>query len=130
MGILQDLTKGAGEVDKFVETSEERQKTLTERQKIDMESDNWLSKSIRPITVLVLLFLEILIVILSAFGHKIPDEILIQHGTLLASSIGFYFYSKKSERVATRNADANAKIVKMQLEHDFKKEKIRLRKNG
>jgi len=79
---------------------------------------------------LVLLFLEILIVILSAFGHKIPDEILIQHGTLLASSIGFYFYSKKSERVATRNADANAKIVKMQLEHDFKKEKIRLRKNG
>lgn len=126
--LIGDILKGAETADKFIETSEEAQATATERLKIDMTSDNWLSKSIRPITLIVLMALQILIVFFSAFNHSIDPALLAQHGTLLLAAFSFYFHSKKVERVADKNALANLKIEEMKLKHAQKMERKESRK--
>lgn len=125
--LVNTIFKGADKVDEFTESAEERQATLSERHKTDMASDNWLSKSIRPITLIVLLGLQMIMVILSAFGRHVDPAIVSQHGVLLLGAFSFYFHSKKVERVAEKNAAANIKIEEMRLKHSQKIERKEIR---
>lgn len=117
---MKDLTKtiiSAGNIaDDSFESAEERQQALSMRHKADMGSDNWLSKSIRPITLIVLLALEALLILLDAFGREISIELQLQIGALLMSAFGFYFNSKKAERIAEKNAKANIEIEKQKIQ--------------
>ena len=111
-----DLIKGIGTAantaDKFVYTEGERQQALSSRHERDMNSDNWLSKSIRPMTLIILLSLQVIMVVLSAFGYHVDQTIVLQNGGLLMAAFGFYFNSRKAEKVAAQNAKANLEIQK------------------
>ena len=105
-----ELIKGVGGVIDNLHTSEEEklaaetkikdlvmgyeaemQKQITERWKMDMNSDSWLSKNIRP---LVLVFLVISYVIGWYLGYSL-DNIT----SLLTIVIGGYFGSRGVEKV-------------------------------
>jgi len=111
--VVKSIQAMSNEADKFHQSSDERDAVLNERHETDMKSDNWLSKSIRPMTLIVLLLIQVCIVVLSAFGKHVDETIVIQHGVLLSGAFGFYFNSKKAERIAQKNAEANIKIEKI-----------------
>ena len=121
---MKDLTKAlqtaADGLDNVHTSAEEREAELSGRHAVDMASDNWLSKSVRPITVLYLLFLLTVIVVLESTGAVIPTDTKVLVGTLNVTGMGFYFRSKQQERIAEKNVKANAQLEVM-------KEKARIR---
>lgn len=127
---VTNLVSGVGKaIDDNTESGEERQAQLTRRLEIDMVSDNWLSKSIRPLTLLILLLFELIIVVAGAMGNTIDAAITIQVGTLLGAAIGFYFDSKKRERIAEKNAKANMELERINRKAEAEKTKAQIKEN-
>ena len=72
---------------------------LTKRQEADMASDSWLSKNIRPLTLIFILFAYFLFAMMSAFGQDANQkyvELLGQWGMLIMS---FYFGGRTLEKI-------------------------------
>jgi|TARA_R110002167_G_C12258269_1_gene612731 hypothetical protein len=127
MPSIKDLTKLADSSGKIIDnvhySSQEKDTSINTRHNVDMISDSWLSKNIRPLTLLFLLLCQAVLIIGWMYGIK-PDNILTgQIGTLLFGAFSFYFNSKKGERIAEKNAKANIEIVKMEMEMNKKKER-------
>ena len=111
-----DLVSKVGKgIDDNVESGEERQQQLSDRHRVDMASDNKLSKAIRPMTLIFLAVMEAVIVISAVNGVSIDIAITSQVGLLLGSAVGFYFDSKRRERIADKNASANMELKKMEM---------------
>jgi hypothetical protein len=75
------------------------QNNLTERLKADMASDSWLSKNIRPMTLLAILVGYFTFAMMSAFGKDANQayvELLGQWGMLIMS---FYFGGRTLEKI-------------------------------
>ena len=104
-------------------SDKERQKFLSARHSADMQSDNWLSKSIRPLSLLILLFLETLIVVLSALGYSVDTAITTQLGALLMGAFGFYVNSRRLEKVATIKASSEEKKSRMETKAMIKEKR-------
>lgn len=85
------------------------QSELTKRLQADMTSDSWLSKNIRPMTLIAILGAYFIFAGLSAAGIQVNEryvELLGQWGMLIMS---FYFGSRGLEKIAeiwskTKNA--------------------------
>ena len=78
------------------------QNNLTQRLQADMGSDSWLSKNIRPATLIFLLFAYSGFAIASIFGHETRGsyvELLGQWGMLVMS---FYFGGRTMEKIADK----------------------------
>ena len=78
----------------------QEQLELTKRHQSDMQSDSWLSKNIRPMTLLIILFGYFTFAMMSAFDidtHKQYVELLGQWGIIIMS---FYFGGRTVEKVA------------------------------
>jgi hypothetical protein len=78
------------------------QNNLTERLKADMGSDSWLSKNIRPATLIFLLLAYSGFAVASIFGHETRGayvELLGQWGMLVMS---FYFGGRTMEKIADK----------------------------
>lgn len=145
MSILEaDLNEGLKDVTKLIdetfESSEERQTILTDRQRIDMTSRFLLPQIIRPIIALSLLIMQILVMVAIFMGVEVPTDIIIEVGSLNAVAIGFYFNSRKAEKVNAKRVEAAIKIQsekakveiirsKQELK-ELKKEKRRERRKG
>ena len=72
---------------------------LTKRQEADMNSDSWLSKNIRPMTLLFILGGYFIFAMMSAFDldtNKAYVELLGQWGMLIMS---FYFGGRTLEKI-------------------------------
>lgn len=72
---------------------------LTKRQEADMMSDSWLSKNIRPMTLIAILTGYFMFALMSAFGmnaHQAYVELLGQWGMLIMS---FYFGGRTLEKI-------------------------------
>jgi uncharacterized membrane protein (DUF106 family) len=72
---------------------------LTKRMQADMASDSWLSKNIRPMTLIYILTAYLALAILDALGLEISDNfisLLGQWGMLVMS---FYFGGRTLEKV-------------------------------
>lgn len=99
-----ELTKLAqdGELAKMANDSklyEVEQNNLTERMQADMASDSWLSKNIRPMTLIYILVSYLVLAILDASALDIADsfvELLGQWGMLVMS---FYFGGRTLEKI-------------------------------
>ncbi len=99
-----ELTKLAqdGELAKMANDSkmyEVEQTNLTERMQADMASDSWLSKNIRPLTLIYILVAYLILAILDAALIDIADsfvELLGQWGMLVMS---FYFGGRTLEKI-------------------------------
>ena len=80
------------------------QQELTKRQQADMLSDSWLSKNIRPMTLIAILAGYFVFAMMSAFGmdaNKAYVELLGQWGMLIMS---FYFGGRTLEKIMDMKA--------------------------
>jgi hypothetical protein len=78
------------------------QNNLTDRMKADMSSDSWLSKNIRPMVLIFLLFAYSGFALASIFGYETRGayvELLGQWGMLVMS---FYFGGRTMEKLADK----------------------------
>ena len=95
-----ELAKMANETKLF----ETEQNNLTERLKADMGSDSWLSKNIRPMTLIFILAGYFTFAMMSAFGKDTNQnyvELLGQWGMLIMS---FYFGGRTLEKIMDMKA--------------------------
>ena len=84
---------------KKIEADIVEQQELTKRQQADMLSDSWLSKNIRPMTLIAILLGYFIFAMMSAFGmnaHQAYVELLGQWGMLIMS---FYFGGRTLEKI-------------------------------
>jgi len=75
------------------------QQELTKRQQADMASDSWLSKNIRPMTLIFILAAYFVFAMMSAFDNNANEkyvELLGQWGMLIMS---FYFGGRTLEKI-------------------------------
>jgi cation transport ATPase len=72
----------------------QEQKELTNRMKLDMTSDSWLSKNVRPLTLVYLMMLFTL-----AFFRDVPEQTLQLLQSLLMTVFVFYFGSRTLEKI-------------------------------
>jgi hypothetical protein len=103
-----DLAKMANDT-KLYETE---QNNLTDRLKADMGSDSWLSKNIRPMTLLLILGGYFTFAMMSAFDYdtnKSYVELLGQWGMLVMS---FYFGGRTLEKIMDMKSDKKEKDQK------------------
>jgi len=82
---------------------------LTKRMQADMSSDSWLSKNIRPMTLIYILTAYLALALFDAFGLDISDSfvsLLGQWGMLVMS---FYFGGRTLEKVMDMKAKKDDK---------------------
>jgi hypothetical protein len=87
-----------GELAKIAADTAEQQE-LTKRQQADMASDSWLSKNIRPGTLVFILFVYSAFAMMSAWDIEVNNnyvELLGQWGMLIMS---FYFGGRTLEKI-------------------------------
>ena len=80
---------------------------LTKRLEADMKSDSWLSKNIRPLTMVYILSAYLVLALLDAVGLDISDNfvsLLGQWGMLVMS---FYFGGRTLEKVMNMKGNNN-----------------------
>ena len=79
----------------------EMQKQVTERWKVDMQSDSWISKNIRPLVLIFLVVSTVLLIFIDAgiiqFEVKASWVDLLQ--LVLITVIGAYFGGRSIEKV-------------------------------
>ena len=80
------------------------QDNLTKRAEADMKSDSWLSKNIRPMTLIYILTAYLALAVMDAMGLDISDNfvsLLGQWGMLVMS---FYFGGRTLEKIMDMKA--------------------------
>jgi hypothetical protein len=95
-----ELARMANETDLY----KTEQNNLTDRLKADMGSDSWLSKNIRPMTLIFILLAYFIFAMMSAYGMSANEkyvELLGQWGMLIMS---FYFGGRTLEKIMDMKA--------------------------
>lgn len=85
------------------------QQELTKRLEADMSSDSWLSKNIRPMTLIFILGAYFVFAMMSAFGSNANEkyvELLGQWGMLIMS---FYFGGRTLEKIMDMKSKKDGK---------------------
>ena len=79
----------------------EMQKQVTERWKVDMASDSWLSKNIRPLVLVFLVVATVLLIFIDAgaINFKVEDKWTDLLQLVLITVIGAYFGGRSLEKV-------------------------------
>ena len=119
-GGAKDLVEGVGGVIDDLHTSEEEkleanqkikelvsnyevemEKTITERWKVDMNSDSWLSKNIRPMVLIFLVVSTVLMIFIDAgvLAFEVKDTWVDLLQLVLITVIGAYFGGRSFEKV-------------------------------
>jgi len=108
-GVLDNLTttkeeKLAAELkikDMIMGYEAEMQKQVTERWKVDMNSDSWLSKNIRPLVLVFLVIATVLLIFIDAgtISFKVEDKWTDLLQLVLITVIGAYFGGRSLEKV-------------------------------
>ena len=79
----------------------EMQKQVTERWKVDMASDSWLSKNIRPLVLVLLVVATVLLIFIDAgvITFQVQDKWTDLLQLVLITVIGAYFGGRSLEKV-------------------------------
>ena len=79
----------------------ETQKQVTERWKMDMQSDSWLSKNIRPLVLVFLVVATVLLIFIDAgaISFNVEDKWTDLLQLVLITVIGAYFGGRSLEKV-------------------------------
>lgn len=89
------------EINKIIsEEAKEYERNISDRWKYDMSSTSWLSKNIRPLTLLSLLIFLYVFIILDALeiGFDIKDIWIRLYETVLITAIGGYFVVRSVDK--------------------------------
>ena len=78
-----------------------REQEISKRWKYDLNSDSWMSKNIRPLTLAFLLICMFIFVMLDSFleGFKMNVEWIFLLKSLLITAVGGYFVVRTGEKV-------------------------------
>ena len=76
------------------------QHELTERLKADMGSDSWLSKNIRPMSLIAIFLGYFLFAMMSAFGYNANESYVTLLGNWGMLIMGAYFGGRTVEKLA------------------------------
>ena len=108
-GILDNLTTTKEEKieaqakikDMIMGYEAEMQKQVTERWKLDMNSDSWLSKNIRPLVLIFLVVCTMLLTFIDAgkINFNVKDSYVDLLQLVLITVIGAYFGGRSLEKV-------------------------------
>ena len=119
-GIFQSLIGNAGDIiDNVVTTKEEKmklknelksmilnseaelQKNVTDRWKSDMASDSWLSKNVRPMTLIFVLVCTMLLIFIDAgtIAFHVEDKWTDLLQIVLITIVGSYFGGRSIEKL-------------------------------
>jgi hypothetical protein len=79
----------------------EMQKQVTDRWKVDMQSDSWLSKNIRPLVLIFLVVSTVLMIFIDAgvIAFEVKDTWVDLLQLVLITVIGAYFGGRSLEKV-------------------------------
>ena len=131
---LKLIDNVGGKVDEHIFTEQERADMLTKRLEIDANSDNQLAKMIRPLITLIACATWVFIHCVSVF-HEVPSEAMYSSDAVFMTCIGFYFDSRRREKITQRKTIAAIKIEKEKVQQEKIKsrrearlERMRLRK--
>ena len=72
---------------------------LTKRQQADMASDSWLSKNIRPMTLIAILVGYFVFAMMSAFGYESNQNYVTLLGNWGMLIMSFYFGGRTLEKI-------------------------------
>jgi len=95
-----ELAKMANDTDLY----KTEQNNLTERQKADMASDSWLSKNIRPLTLIYILVSYLALAILDASVIDIAESFVVLLGQWGMLVMSFYFGGRTLEKIIDMKA--------------------------
>jgi len=108
-GVLDNLTTSTEEKleaelkikDMIMGYEAEMQKQVTERWKMDMNSDSWLSKNIRPLVLVFLVVATVLLIFIDGgvISFKVEDKWTDLLQLVLITVIGAYFGGRSLEKV-------------------------------
>ena len=108
-GVIDNLTTSKEEkleaeqkVKELVSSYEiEMEKNITERWKMDMQSDSWLSKNIRPLVLVFLVVSTVLLIFIDAgaISFTVQDKWTDLLQLVLITVIGAYFGGRSLEKV-------------------------------
>jgi hypothetical protein len=91
-----ELAKMANETEMF----KAEQQNTTDRWTADMASDSWLSKNVRPMTLVYILTAYLTLAILDGFGFKISESYVTLLGQWGMLVMGAYFGGRTLEKLA------------------------------
>jgi hypothetical protein len=95
-----ELAKIANETEMF----KAEQQNTTDRWTADMASDSWLSKNVRPMTLVYILTAYLTLAILDGFGFKISESYVTLLGQWGMLVMGAYFGGRTLEKLADMRA--------------------------
>jgi hypothetical protein len=82
---------------------------LTKRHEADMASDSWLSKNIRPMTLLIILGGYFTFAMMSAFGYEANQNYVTLLGNWGMLVMSFYFGGRTLEKIMDMKAKNESK---------------------
>ena len=74
---------------------------ITQRHTNDMKSDSWLSKNVRPMTLIFLIVCTLILIFIDAgmIEFNVKSEFVTLLSTTLVTTISFYFGSRGFEKI-------------------------------
>lgn len=116
------INKVTSVVDDNIYSEQESQEERTERLRIDMQSDNAMAKIIRPLITLISALVWAFAIVYSFF--KPADSVALGSATsVFITCVGFYFHSRRQEKINAKKSDAAIKIERMKTRHELREEK-------
>jgi uncharacterized membrane protein (DUF106 family) len=83
------------------------QQELTKRAEADMTSDSWLSKNIRPMTLIFILLAYTMFALMSAYGYDANQNFVTLLGNWGMLVMSFYFGGRTLEKIMDMKAKQN-----------------------
>jgi len=88
----------------FITAEADMQKNVTERWKVDLINGNWLTKSVRPLVLMFLIFCTVLLVFIDSGSLKfeVSSEWVELLKLLLMTTVASYFGGRSYEKIKNR----------------------------
>jgi hypothetical protein len=80
------------------------QNNVSERWKADLNSDSWLSKNVRPMTLVALLVAYFIFATASAFGIEVTQSYVELLGQMIMLIVSAYFGGRTLEKIMDKRA--------------------------
>jgi len=125
--VLEGIDKVGEIVDDSFESEQERQETLTERQRIDLSSPYKLPHLIRPVITLWSMLVWNVSVVWSLAVTQPDPYVLAATSGILASCVGWYFDSRRREKIADKKMKSEQAIMQDKTKAAIKLELIKTR---
>ena len=126
------LNTATDAIDDNFESDQERQQTLTERLRIDTTSPYKLPHLIRPIAFIWAMGMFTILSVLSLILTYLKPEletlaiatVMGSITTILTAIVGFYFQSRKHEKISLERNKTALKIEELKTKHEIREDKL------